>query len=313
MKQKTLTGILDTNLTRALGEIIIFLEELLLIAQTNSISEVDIVVIHDDLEIDPAHLETNIPEKVANHKGIFAVDVLGGFAAVRSIRLMSRLYLDRVVDNENNLTWPRQHLVKKHDYDSMTRIQSASHRGSRVIPLELRPDFTKWARKLLTDIGKVPCVAVHLKKMDRLDESNAKMEAWHEFFVRARKESPTKFVLVGDDLVDPQIMTCSNVVRTANKTGVSIGGHLAVIQESSAFMGMMSGPSNIAIFDRKPYAIFKNPKHHRKQMIDEIGSNERYAFSTMDQRIIREYETSDLLWYEFQRMIKHLDEKSLGE
>ena len=63
--------------------------------------------------------------------------------------------------------------------------------------------------------------------------------------------------MLGGDEIPPPIATLPNVAVARQMGAVALSDHLAMIEAADAFMGMMSGPSNFALFD-KPYAIFKN-------------------------------------------------------
>jgi len=161
----------------------------------------------------------------------------------------------------------------------------------------------KWANGFFDSIAPGVRIAVHLKQ-DAADKgkSNANAAAWHSFLSRAAQDEKVTFVLIGDDKVDPQILALPNVIRAADQAGATLAGHLAVIQESNAFMGMMSGPCNLALFGSKPYTIYKNPEHHQAEMLAEIGAADGYPFAHSDQRVLRAHETTDLLWAEFHRL-----------
>lgn len=63
---------------------------------------------------------------------------------------------------------------------------------------------------------------------------------------------------------------------------------LACIRFSTAFLGMSSGPSAIAMFSTTPYIVFKDASHHPEQM-ERVLRDGRYPFSLPSQRILRTY------------------------
>src|SRR2546422_4286018 len=69
----------------------------------------------------------------------------------------------------------------------------------------------------------------------------------------------------------------------------------SLISLADGFMGMASGLCQMAIFGRKPYAIFKHPDHHAKQMNAELGTATGFSFSLPTQSFWRETETTELL------------------
>ena len=76
--------------------------------------------------------------------------------------------------------------------------------------------------------------------------------------------------LVGNEDVDNRITELPNVLLSRNFQS-NISRDLAIIQISCAFMGMASGPCNMAIFSEIPYVIYKNPDHDAEQMALELG------------------------------------------
>lgn len=102
------------------------------------------------------------------------------------------------------------------------------------------------------------------------------------------------FGLVGDDPVAAPFGTLSNV-SIAKDDGIALERSLALIQAAGLFMGMMSGPANMALFGKKPYLIFKNPDHHALEMTEEIGTGDRYSFATERQRVLRIWDTTENL------------------
>jgi hypothetical protein len=78
---------------------------------------------------------------------------------------------------------------------------------------------------------------------------------------------------------------------------------LALIEAASFHMGMSSGPSTVAQFNRKPYCIFSwkiNPALFRG--IRRDGYRNRFYFSTEFQNWIIDEETTESLITEFLHM-----------
>ena len=142
-----------------------------------------------------------------------------------------------------------------------------------------------------------PTISLHLKNASKGDtESNANFSVWREF-IESDEAARVRFLLIGSDEVPEEITSLSNVT-SLNSQGLSIAEQLVCIQNSSAFMGMASGPANSAILSTVPYIIFKHPLHHAEAMKKEIGNADHYDFSQENQKIVREYETAERL-YEF--------------
>ena len=178
-------------------------------------------------------------------------------------------------------------------YDT-TQIASLLYRESGETPYA---DFNKHSAEVgfFRDMKfNKPTISLHLKNAQKGDtESNANFSIWKDF-IESDEASGVQFLLIGSDEVPEEITSLSNVT-SLNTRGLSIAEQLACIQNSSAFMGMASGPANSAILSTVPYIIFKHPLHHAEAMRKEIGDADHYDFSQENQKIVREYETSDRL------------------
>ena len=87
---------------------------------------------------------------------------------------------------------------------------------------------------------------------------------------------------------------------------MTIDGDLALIQACPLFMGMMSGPANMALFGNNPYLIFKNPDHHAAEMALEIGNNDHYPFALGYQKVLRIWDTAEILIDSFTNATEHI-------
>ena len=142
-------------------------------------------------------------------------------------------------------------------------------------------------------------VVVHLKNNPREQGcSNANFDAWFTFFERCVLRYDVKFILVGNETTDQRILGLPNVLVAQGVEG-NLSRELALIQTALAFMGMASGPCNMAVFSDVPYVIFKNPDHHVRETALELGQADRFPFAVGFQKLLREFETADRLMSEF--------------
>lgn len=171
-------------------------------------------------------------------------------------------------------------------YDT-TQITSLLHKESGEMP---SLDF-KQNNSYVTSLENKFTVSLHLKNASKGDvESNANFPVWKDFI----HSNDIQFLLIGSDIV-PEDIKCLPNVTSLQDEGLSILEQLTCIQQSSAFMGMASGPANVAILSKIPYAIFKHPLHHADIMQKEIGDADHYDFAEQNQNILRKHETSELL------------------
>lgn len=182
------------------------------------------------------------------------------------------------------------------DYKSYLLNKEFSELKGRLSFSKIHDGAMQKARGFLTD--RIPgqhAVAVHLRfDASHRTESNADLRVWERFFEASADCYPkVSFVLVGNDRYprdfDEKTGTMANVLRTRDHN-VAILQELAIIQASMAFIGMASGPSNIAILGERPYLIVKHPEDAWAERFNEVENNERFAFALPDQffRITRE-------------------------
>ena len=206
----------------------------------------------------------------------------------------------RVDDRQDtHLTWPSvEYWCSEREIDTTFRLQEAFIATREFVPLRLRPFAVERARQQLRQI-EPPVVAVHLKNVPG-SQSNANHSAWRSFFTQAGGQG--EFLLIGDDTVPSDICALPNVT-IAQEIDDDLVFHMALVQEADSFMGLMSGPCNFALVNNKPYRVFKNPDHHEKEMKIELGTGNSYPFAHPNQQVIRQSETSELLFQEFRAMI----------
>jgi hypothetical protein len=239
----------------------------------------------------------------------FLARVARAFAGVAEVRDGTSWTPDEIVSfASGHELWPNPLDISsgQHVYDSTRRLQKHYTQFGSIPSLSVNDDLLeRVAGRLGRHVGNKVTVAVHLKSNCHLPGlSNAHLPSWKELFLFAQTY-PVQFVLIGDDLGNHQFRDVPNV-SVARDFSENIADDLAIIQLSDFFMGMMSGPANMALFGRKPYAIYKNPDHHKLEMLREIGSEDRYPFSSTCQRVFRTWDTSDSLQLSFQRCFDFL-------
>ncbi|MGD2179768.1 hypothetical protein [Lusitaniella coriacea] len=206
------------------------------------------------------------------------------------------------------ITWPPLNSEGKVDYkyNYTHLIQKFFNERGYIPTLSSKTASRQWAMDLVRDrvLPSSPIV-VHLKNYIRAsgqpDWYNAQMEEWQAFFQMARSRYDVKFLLIGNEAIPQNIQTLPNVIVTQD-LGSNLLKDLALIPLSYAFMGVASGPSNMAIFNRVPYLIYKNPEHHVEMMRKELGTSDKFVFATPYQRFYRRFETSDDILKEFDRI-----------
>lgn len=245
-------------------------------------------------------------------KGILSVlAALDGIGSVCVCRSRDSWYahLAGSTADKARTIWPQKNVedLASAAYGSTVFLQSRyAETGSMPCLSCTEPVLVDVRRFLATHAVDTVPVAVHLKSSPGGDGlSNANCDEWLELFTRCRDVFDATFLLLGNEAVDPRIADLANTV-VSQEHGSCLSLDLGLIQESAFFMGMSSGPANMAILGSRPYAIFKNPGHDVEQMGVELGSRLSFTFSSESQRFLRQWETGELLLSEFKRMYNSL-------
>lgn len=146
-------------------------------------------------------------------------------------------------------------------------------------------------------------IAVHLKNQEGQEGcSNANMGQWQAFFSEALDSSNSAFVLLGGDSVSLSFVNAERIIQSKDYDH-TLGTQMAIVKAADFFMGMASGLCQVAILNSKPYAVFKNPGHHREAMKDERIRENRLPFAGEHQRFLIEWDCEASLLREFRRMM----------
>ena len=200
------------------------------------------------------------------------------------------------------VTWPalnEQGLVS-HRYAS-TMFAQKFYRENGFIPyLSCKTEPIRWAIQFL-ERHVTPCMpaVVHLKNNpNEQGSSNADFDAWLAFFKACYQQYDVMFIVIGSEEIDQRVHKLPNTL-VARDFGSNLSRDLALIRTAFIFMGMTSGPCNMALFSETPYVIYKNPGHDAEQMALELGKSDRFPFATPSQKILRVFETRENLMSEF--------------
>lgn len=214
------------------------------------------------------------------------------------------------------LIWPSLDAVDeegqiKHAYGTTFFLQQFYKKHGWIPSISMKPRHTRWALDFIENhVAPFLPVVVHLKNNpNEVGCSNAKFEAWLNFFESSIDRYEVKFVLIGNEAIDERIEQLPNVVVTQALDG-TLSRDLALIQVAYLFMGMSSGPCNMALFSDVSYVIYKNPDHHPEQMALELGEADHFPFATPFQRFLRVFETKENLISAFHHLYTHLNRQA---
>lgn len=208
-------------------------------------------------------------------------------------------------------TWPALSDTSGYRYTTTLHL-SHRFRTNGIRPgLSLKREHRQWASAFVARaVAPSLPVAVHLRNAPRVGGgSNADLEAWERFFEARVADDRFRFVVVGNDPLPPSWRRLTNVVLTRD-AGAGLEQDLALISAAYAFMGMASGPCNLAILSQVPYVVFKNPDDHPEHIQEEIGDGDTFPFAWPNQRLLRAWETPDGLEAALERIAAAVDRDS---
>jgi len=316
---KKLAGIWDVSRSAgSIGMLLILLEELEIQRQFHHADAVDVMLVGDAKYL----LDASLCARADAPYGLGPPDGAKLSAATSVLKAMSgvaacHVCADRTALREaaslldgNCVIWPDPAMLVQgtYTYDSTKIIQSCFARTGGIPRLSVTAELLAWARAYLLEKSKGGLsVAVHLKNNPAAPgQSNADLGSWLAFFSNCANRFDAHFFLVGDDATNDHFRSLPNVTIARND-GIHLDGYLALIQVADLFMGMMSGPANMALFGKTPYAIFKNPDHHAREMAAELGDADRYPFALDNQRVLRVWDTTENLSSAFERATRQME------
>jgi hypothetical protein len=310
---KSVLGVWDLNKAPlTLGGLLTFAEELKIQCLINKL-KVASLCFYGDLKHIKKICNVNMGKKNILSKNMCKKSVL--LSTIFEIEGIDSFYfvneyneLMKFVKANYCLVWPgfSKHGIKKHRYESTLFVQDFYRKYKYIPVLSCKRTHLNWAKKfLMKNLASDAPIAVHLKNKPKEHNcSNANLYEWEDFFKVCYGKYNVKFILIGNETINTAIRKLPNII-VAGDHGSNLIRDLAIIQTSDAFMGMASGPCNMAIFNKKPYLIYKNPSHHSKAMKEELGDKDKFNFATSRQRIFREYETKNNLLAEFERIFNN--------
>ena len=194
------------------------------------------------------------------------------------------IYMELIANKYNN---------KNNLYDT-TKVTQLLYKNYNILPY-LKFNQTKTYLTNLKEQNKDKIfISLHLKNVSKGDtQSNANFSIWQKF-LESCFSLDVCFLLIGSDPI-PQIIKNLDHVISLHDENVPFIEQLICIQQSTGFIGMSSGPANIAILSPVPYIIFKHPNHHADIMYNELGDSTHYNFSSPNQSFLREHESVERL------------------
>ena len=312
--QKRILGVWDIERSKpVLGGLLIFVEELKMLQIIEKAEYIDMCFVGDAshaLSMKKVYETENMPTSLSKEscKGPPILTALLDLDCIDLCYQCNSLeILQRFVDDSSCLykLWPLMdgQGAQNHDYESSLYTQRFFDKHSFIPYLSCREEVVRWAMEFLQNhvFSDMP-VVIHLKNNPNEENcSNANFDVWFSFFNACNLHYDVKFILIGNEEIDGRILDLPNTLL-ARDFGSNLSRDLALIQTAYIFMGMASGPCQMAIFSDVAYVIYKNPDHHAKDMQLEMGSEDRFSFGSSLQRLLRVFETQEELMSDFDFM-----------
>ena len=271
-------GYWDTRkATLSLGKCLIFLKELELIAQ-NKKFEYFSVVIHGE------------------HQSIYEIFKLSKYFF--SLELISKKDIFSKTLMKDTTYVYEAHKLNESSFEESTlflqdqiKLNNFCISSGWKIPLDIQNSINNMINK--TD--KV--ITIHIKNIEGT-LSNSNLLNWQMLIKYIlKKDDNNKIFIIGNDLEVSQysLFDFKNVTITKSLKGKNILLDLSLILSSNIFLGMSSGPCNVAIFSDIPYVIFKQPNHHTEEMKKEMNEGGKFIFQKQNQHFLLEYDTFEAL------------------
>jgi len=142
----------------------------------------------------------------------------------------------------------------------------------------------------------------HLKNLGTFETSRANMEIWIPLISEIAKTTALPLLLIGDDDFPNELLSIDGVIHLKSFL-VPLMSQLAITSKAKFFIGSASGVASSAIYSDTPYLIFKDPRHHRTEMSQELGSSNHFPWAGRNQLILREEPTIERI----QNFLREID------
>lgn len=190
-------------------------------------------------------------------------------------KVFSSKKYDHKISYSTSIKKPFLNSLNKSKYYSLMELNRLIKKHNSL-NLSWKPKILAKSKKIRKKFKKI-LITMHLKYIEpyKENESNISPSFWNKFFDIYKKETSIDFLILGDDVSYKKIHKQPNVFW-AKKMKISLDNQLCLISLSNQFIGMASGISGAAILSNRPYLIFKNKDHHKKEIKKEIKKNKTF-------------------------------------
>jgi len=187
-----------------------------------------------------------------------------------------------VIKKKLNYTYTWNRNLEDHPNYSLMKINFLYKKYKKFPKLSWNNKIVNKNKIFINNYINIKTISVHLKYIKPNNHiSNANLKIWLNFF---KQNKNFIFIILGHDRYPLKFKGDNLIILKDNIKNLSF--HLALVQQTDAFMGTASGVSTAANFSNKPYVIFKDPRHDTEQILKELKYN-NYYFAKKGQKIIR--------------------------
>lgn len=320
---RSVTGIYDFSYAPfALGDIITWVMNLLVLCERKNADYVDIVIL-----CSPEDLPNKLQPHINNYNYLsYLQKILPAFFLAKKIRTVLIVQEKKLIAQKisglslfSDRTWPSlwSHYKRQLNYSDHKKINKFFSQFGYLPTVSFSSDNAKQACEALLPVldGKTP-IMLNIRQRGNTNNPAAlhrdgNIDSWLIFLDFCRvNETEFVFLLVGDTTeFDKNILKLTNIL-VPRVFGLGLEHELALITAGVPFIGNSSGFSACATFSKTPYAIMKF-EHAAAKYIDLPVGSERYPFAHDNQRLYWDDDNFDLILAAFQEL--KVSAKNLNE
>ena len=197
---------------------------------------------------------------------------------------LQQLKIDVEIVKKNSNNFINLELIKKKNQTySIARI-NYFYELYKIKPLiEWNNKIKKESNKIIKQFGLKKFVMVTLKRDLKSRKANAKILIWEKIFQFLVKKN-YKIVILGNDKFENSIKNddLKKHIIALDNYQFKLASQFELVNKAKFFIGTASGMCMAACFSKVPYAIFKHPNHHSREMKSELLIN-KVVFSNNKQ------------------------------
>jgi hypothetical protein len=305
----------------SIGDVLLFQEASLVLRKEINADFIDFAIICDHKNPTTSDLafknitEENISYHLASILSVAQVNpYLGSLFVFNSLSHIERFVADNI---DRYYIWPSgsKFATKEYLHNRIFNELLFKHykKHDSIPELSCRPFLIEWSKSFYREhvFPNIPITVNIRNNKEFHTHRNLRIDRWINFFKHCEKRYPATFVVIcAVKEIDDRLRQCRNVIISKDyHTGIE--QDLTLIHTSAFHMGADSGPTIMAIFNKKPYVIFNaavESHHYFPSVFQKYLNGFKWWFASPMQKYLKGVETTTLLISEFENMWKFLDQ-----